>query len=220
RFLLTAFFVTLFGGLLAITLRMFIRSVRRDRITTITLVCLWSVAGIVALVLSAPVYFLGALPVTLIGAIGILAAYARFRQRELADLVACSHPMRQFGLANFDRLDGDHNGVICMGDLIAIENDPSVNADDRNIIREMRRWLPRVGHPIDYTVIIGSFGGPATPVYHYGISRADLETFPDRAQAEFDEEFKGRYARSTQQRLRPAAWLDAGERLDDSHNRS
>jgi len=195
-FLLAVFLLTLFGALLGIAIRAAIRSIRRDKIASAAVSCLWAAAAIGALVLSAPVWLIVALCLSLAGALLGLSAYVRDYHRTLSDLVSNSHVVRQFGLDNFDRLDGDHDGNIGLGDLIAAENDDALSERERELARFMRRFLPRIGHATSCTVIYGTVGGPAMPVYHYGISRADLERFPDRAYAEFaeefDTEFKGR----------------------------
>lgn len=188
-FLFVVVFASLFGGVLGILVRSSITSQRRDTIAGVTLLCLAGGATMLGLALGAAPWLLPALAVSLAAALLIAQAYAHFHRRTVSDLQKFAPALRDFGLDNFDRLDGDRDGLITLTDLVVIDSRKDLTAGDREMIRSMRRLLPQVGHCIDYTVIIGTLGGPATPVYHYGISRADLEKFPAKAQSEFDEEF-------------------------------
>jgi len=190
--MLVVFFAILFsliGGSLGILVRSSITSHRRDTIAEVVLICLWWVAGGVFAVLGTTPGLMPALVVSLLAALGIVRAYVHFHRRSLSDLQKLAPAVREFGLDNFNRLDGDGDGLITVGDLFVIEDREDLSANDREMVRRIRRLLPRIGHCIDYTVIIGTIGGPATPVFHYGISRADLEKYPAKAQAEYDKEF-------------------------------
>src|SRR5262249_16341147 len=74
HFLLAFFLLTVFGALLGIAIREGIRSVWRDKIASVAVSCLWAAAAIGALILPAPAWLLGALALSLAGA--LLGRYA------------------------------------------------------------------------------------------------------------------------------------------------
>jgi hypothetical protein len=100
--------------------------------------------------------------------------------------------VREHGLANFDALDGDGDGIIIRSDLKPGKLsgvDPEVA---REIITHMHKHIDRIGHWISSRAnahgVSDSEDAPGARrvvlTCHsnvYGISRADLESYPRRA---------------------------------------
>src|SRR5262249_53975272 len=151
-----------------------------------------SATVIVSTWLGASLVIVPAAAAGLLGALLILRTYVHFHRRSLINLKKLAPALRDFGLTNFDLLDGYGDGLITLGDLFVFEDRVDLSVADQEMIRTIRRLLPRIGHCIDYTVVIGAAGGPATVLYDFGISRKDLKDFPARVQVEYDAEFPAR----------------------------
>jgi len=191
-YLFLAIFGALLGGIISIAVRSSLFSRQRDAIADVVVAGLASATVIVSTWLGASLVIVPAAAAGLLGALLILRTYVHFHRRSLINLQKLAPALRDFGLTNFDLLDGYGDGLITLGDLFVFEDRVDLSVADQEMIRTIRRLLPRIGHCIDYTVVIGAAGGPATVLYDYGISRKDLKDFPARVQVEYDAEFPAR----------------------------
>lgn len=110
------------------------------------------------------------------------AAYARY----ITPIV------RTFALEHYDKIDTDRNGIITDEEMSAALSNLTLTQEQRQALEYMRSNQSEAGHVIDsYTtttyvwISTGPNGaGYMSPVittyYIYGISRGDLETYPER----------------------------------------
>jgi hypothetical protein len=106
--------------------------------------------------------------------------------RQIAPIV------RTYVLENFDQIDVDHSGVITDGEMDAALSNLTFTDEQRRALEFMRSNQSEAGHVIDSyttTTYVWITTGPngagymspiITTTYIYGVSRGDLEHYPER----------------------------------------
>ena len=97
--------------------------------------------------------------------------------------------VKQFGIAHFEELDGDHDGTIGSGELQSFKSD-GLGDVDKAMLTYMNAHFQEVGHVVSsesrqYMPTKWSQAETSKPAYYpivtYGIDKIDLLTFPERA---------------------------------------
>jgi len=114
-----------------------------------------------------------------------VVCYARYRESHLRYLLELAPDIREYALTNFDKLDLDHDDTIGLGDLIRAEE----RVADAEMVHILQRELREIGHVVQaQSVLLPIISRPVEHIV-YGISREDLQSFPERMQAAYAREF-------------------------------
>lgn len=119
----------------------------------------------------------------------VVRIFDRWYHQRLRTAVETAADLRDFALGNFAWLDADGDGLVTRVDIYNRQNDPSVPDRDRSFLILMDWYLDRIGHVVDTRAIPSPMMGHVVHYTHYGISEADLETYPERIAAEYEREF-------------------------------
>jgi hypothetical protein len=123
-----------------------------------------------------------------------LAAVCRYsaRYQEVFEVrVEMAPAVANYLLGHFDDLDSDGDGLIKKVDLMMALDRGSFYYEDMLLLTVALRDIDLIGHVVDasHVSMPAMYGGGGTVVPHYGISRQDLVTYPDRIERKFIEEF-------------------------------
>ncbi|HEY9869785.1 MAG TPA: hypothetical protein V6D08_11515 [Candidatus Obscuribacterales bacterium] len=123
-----------------------------------------------------------------------LSAVCRYsaRYQEVFEVrVEMAPAVANYLLGHFDELDSDGDGLVKKVDLMVALNRGSFYEEDMLLLTLALRDIEFIGHVVDasHVSMPAMYGGGGAVVAHYGISRQDLVTYPERIEKRFIEEF-------------------------------
>jgi hypothetical protein len=185
-----ALFIALWGGLLGATIRAAISSRKRDLIAC-TIVAAAGGIGLGAFGPAIGLSPLGSAATTAL-AVGIVLFISTMSRRSLLRSVTMAPAVREFALANFDRLDFDGDGTISRVDLEITVGGNSLTESERKLAKRMAWDLCHIGHVIQTITSVSPHTGAVAHINVYGANRQDLETYPERIRAKYTTEYGDR----------------------------
>jgi len=97
--------------------------------------------------------------------------------------------LRDYGLKHFKRLDLGGDGYLTREDLEVALLDAELSAEDRKLIKRLAWDLCVAGQVVDTTVSVSPASGTVVHYEHYGVSREDLQTYPQRIAERYAREY-------------------------------
>jgi hypothetical protein len=84
--------------------------------------------------------------------------------------------------------------MIILMDLIAMEQSGSLSPEDQEMLRLMELDMNEIGHVIDSRAIpvITGAGGMVAVIHTYGVTRDELESYPQRIRQAYEKVFGSR----------------------------
>lgn len=181
--------IGLYGALVGFVLRKVIGGRNRDLIAS-TIV---AAVGGIALGALGPSLDMGVVAsvAAIALAIGTMLVCSAIGRASLRRSLMMAPAIREFGLANFDRLDGG-DGVISQSDLTVVLAGDTLTQSERKLADRMSWDLPLIGHVVDTITSVSPHAGMVATFNIYGASRSDLESYPKRVAAEYEREYGAR----------------------------
>jgi uncharacterized membrane protein YeaQ/YmgE (transglycosylase-associated protein family) len=120
--------------------------------------------------------------------IGIVLISSALARASLRRSVMMAPAIREFALANFDRLAGK-DGLISQADLTVILAEDTLSPHEQELADRMSWDLHLIGHVIDSITSISPHSGAVAHLNVYGASRSDLESYPQRVAARYEQRY-------------------------------
>src|SRR5262249_45077224 len=108
--------------------------------------------------------------------------------RSALQLVMESAPrVSQWAIRRFEWLDHDRDGMITLDDVWSLRYDSGVTAEDLVMVHVVEKRIEQLGHVLINT---GNSTIKPKPFFKlYGISREDLQTYPERMRRLYTRDF-------------------------------
>lgn len=185
-----ALLIALWGGLVGAAIRAAISSPKRDLIAC-SIVAAAGGIGLGAFGSAIGLNRLGS-AATIALSVGIVLFASIMSRRSLLRSVMLAPAVREFALANFDRLDFDGDGTISRFDLELVLGGESLSRPEQKLAKRMAWDLCHIGHVIQTITCVSPHSGAVAHINVYGANRRDLETYPERIRQKYASQYGDR----------------------------
>ena len=121
--------------------------------------------------------------------IAITLGFSSWHKQNLRRMVALAPSVREFGLSNFNWLDGDGNGLIARADLSLARERKMLSPVERQMVVYFGLHLGNIGHVTDSMMSVFPMSPSVVVIEEHAINRGDLEGYPDKVRAEYERQY-------------------------------